>query len=115
MLSSYPVTCPYEGCGWGGNLVPSLLRGGADAEIGRKQRAWFHCPGCQRDWEVRISDDRVTVAPAAERGPGLGGGRNVARRKASVPMAGAPRPRRRRRPRSGWARTCRIRSSVRVW
>lgn len=90
MLSSYPVSCPYEGCGWCGNLVPSLLRGGADAEIGRMQRAWFHCPGCQRDWEVRISDDRVFVVPAAEPRPALGEWRNVARRKDSVPMARAP-------------------------
>jgi hypothetical protein len=90
MLSSYPVSCPYEGCGWGGNLVPSLLRGGADAEIGRMQRAWFHCPACQRDWEVRISDDRVSVVPAAEPRPALGEGRKVARRKDSVPMAKAP-------------------------
>lgn len=90
MLSSYPVSCPYEGCGWGGNLVPSLLRGGADAEIGRMQRAWFRCPSCQRDWEVRISGDRVSVVPAAERMPGLGEKRNAARRKDSVPLARTP-------------------------
>lgn len=90
MLSSYPVSCPYEGCGWSGNLMPSLLRGGADAEVGRMQRAWFHCPGCQRDWEVRISDDRVTIVPPAERRPILGEGRKVARRKDSVPMAKVP-------------------------
>jgi hypothetical protein len=68
MLSSYSVTCPHEQCGWTGNLVPSLVRGGADAEIASMQRAWFRCPRCQRDWEVRITDDRVTVLPVVERG-----------------------------------------------
>jgi hypothetical protein len=68
MLSSYPVTCPHMGCDWTGNLVPSLLRGGSDAEIASLQRAWFRCPRCQRDWEVRITDDRVTVLPVAEPG-----------------------------------------------
>jgi hypothetical protein len=31
-------------------------------------RAWFRCPRCQGDWEVRITDDRVTVLPLVERG-----------------------------------------------
>ena len=101
MLSSYPVSCPYRGCGWSGNLVPSLLRGGAGAEIGRMQRAWFHCPGCQRDWEVRISDDRVSVVPAAEPRPSVGEERSVARRKDSVPMAKAPDTQ--VCPKCGWA------------
>jgi hypothetical protein len=25
MLSSYPVACPHEGCGWNGSLVPLIL------------------------------------------------------------------------------------------
>ena len=66
MLSSYSVACPHEGCDWRGSLVPSLLRGGADSEIASMQRAWFRCPRCERDWEVRITDDRVTVLPVVE-------------------------------------------------
>jgi hypothetical protein len=68
MLSSYPVACPHEKCGWGGSLVPSQVRGGVDAEIVSMQRAWFRCPHCQRDWEVRITNDRVTVLPVVEHG-----------------------------------------------
>ena len=68
MLSSYPVACPHENCGWTGSLVPSLVRGGADAEVASMQRAWFRCPRCQRDWEVRINNDRVTVLPVVEHG-----------------------------------------------
>jgi len=68
MLSSYPVACPHANCSWAGNLVPSHLRGGPDAEIVSMHRAWFRCPRCQDDWEVRIANDRVTVLPAAERG-----------------------------------------------
>jgi hypothetical protein len=68
MLSSYSVACPHAGCGWAGSLVPSVLRGGKDAEIASRQLAWFRCPGCQRDWEVRITDDRVTVLPSEQRG-----------------------------------------------
>ena len=90
MLSSYRVACPHEGCGWSGSLVPSLLRGGADAEVARMQRAWFHCPGCGHDWEVRINGDVVTTVPAAEptgrAGSGTGEGGTTARRKDSVPM-----------------------------
>lgn len=63
MLSSYPVKCPHENCGWSGNLVPSVLRGGADAEIAAAQHAWFKCPSCRRDWEVRIRGDVITVEP----------------------------------------------------
>ena len=55
MLSSYPVTCPYAGCGWTGSLVPSLLRGGEGSEIASAHRAWFRCPRCDGDWEVRIT------------------------------------------------------------
>jgi hypothetical protein len=66
MLSSYSVGCPHETCGWTGSLIPSLLRGGADAEIVSMQRAWFRCPRCERDWEVRINNDRVTVLPVVE-------------------------------------------------
>ena len=68
MLSSYPVACPREGCGWSGNLIPSVLRGGAGEEIASGKRAWFQCPECGGDWEVRITNDRVSVLPAAERG-----------------------------------------------
>ncbi len=66
MLSSYPVACPYAGCGWTGSLVPSTRRGGAGAEIASAQRAWFRCPQCSGDWEVRITNDRVTVLPSAQ-------------------------------------------------
>jgi hypothetical protein len=68
MLSSYPVACPHDNCDWTGNLVPSHLRGGADAEITSMHRAWFRCPRCQGDWEVCITDDKVSVLPAADRG-----------------------------------------------
>jgi hypothetical protein len=71
MLSSYPVACPHANCTWTGSLVPSHLRGGADAEIASMHRAWFHCPSCHGDWEVRITDDRVTVLPRAERPGGF--------------------------------------------
>lgn len=67
MLSSYPVACPHANCDWSGSLVPSLLQGGADAEIASMHQAWFRCPRCQGDWEVRITNDRVTVLPAVER------------------------------------------------
>jgi hypothetical protein len=60
MLSSYPVACPHEDCGWTGSLVPSAVQGGRDAEITSGQAAWFQCPRCERSWEVVIRDDRVT-------------------------------------------------------
>jgi hypothetical protein len=66
MLSSYPVACPHDNCGWTGNVVPSHLRGGAGAEIVSMHRAWFHCPRCKSDWEVRITDERVTVLRVVE-------------------------------------------------
>ncbi len=68
MLSSYRVACPYTGCGWNGSLVPSVLRDGEDSEIVSGQRAWLQCPRCQRDWEVRIKDDKVTVLPVIKEG-----------------------------------------------
>jgi len=68
MLSSYPVACPHERCGWTGSLIPSLVQGGEGAEIASMSQAWFRCPHCQRDWEVRITNDRVTVMPAFEHG-----------------------------------------------
>ncbi len=68
MLSSYPVACPHENCGWVGSLVPSQTQGGAGAEIDSTQRAWFRCPHCERDWEVRIRNDRVTALSAVEQG-----------------------------------------------
>jgi hypothetical protein len=68
MLSSYPVACPHAGCSWTGSIIPSLVQGGAHAEVASKQRAWFRCPHCQGDWEVRITDDKVTVLPAVEHG-----------------------------------------------
>jgi hypothetical protein len=52
------------------NLVPSLLRGGASEEIAAMQRAWFRCPRCRNDWDVRINGDRVTVLPVPEPGAG---------------------------------------------
>ncbi len=68
MLTSFSVACPHDNCDWTGNLVPSVLQGGADAEIASMQRAWFRCPQCQSDWEVRITNDRVTILPVVERG-----------------------------------------------
>ena len=66
MLSSYPVTCPYEDCGWKGNLVPSRARGGEAAEAGPEQHVWLQCPHCRRDWEARLSRDRVVPLTAAQ-------------------------------------------------
>ncbi len=66
MLSSFPVICPHANCGWSGSLVPSVLWGGADAEIASMHRAWFRCPHCQGDWEVRITNGRVTILPPVE-------------------------------------------------
>jgi hypothetical protein len=63
MLTSYSVTCPHGKCEWSGNLIPAHVRGGNDAEIASAPRAWFRCPRCQRDWEVRIEDERVTILP----------------------------------------------------
>lgn len=70
MLTSYPVTCPHENCGWTGSLLPSVVRGGESSEVASMQRAWFQCLRCGRDWEVRITNDRVTVAPVASGYPG---------------------------------------------
>jgi hypothetical protein len=84
VLSSYPVVCPYEGCGWRGNLVPSLVKGGDDAEVLLMQRAWLRCPSCRRDWEVRVSGDAAEAIPAPPRGEG------PAARKGTVPMAQVP-------------------------
>jgi hypothetical protein len=64
MLSSYPVSCPHQNCTWTGQLIPSLLQGGPNEEVASMQRAWFRCPRCQGDWEVRITGDVVTVLPA---------------------------------------------------
>lgn len=91
MLSSYRVGCPHDRCGWTGNLVPSLLRGGVDAEIAQMQRAWFRCPGCMGDWEVRITGDEVTVMPVTDSDSAAGpSGSRTGRRKDSVPMAVVP-------------------------
>jgi hypothetical protein len=68
MLSSYPVSCPDEKCGYTGNLVPSQIRGGAEAEIASRQRAWFLCPSCHRIWEMRIQGEKAVVPPVAEQG-----------------------------------------------
>jgi hypothetical protein len=68
MLSSYPVACPHESCGWAGSLVPSLLRGGPDSEVTPAQRAWLRCPRCRRDWEVGLDGDEATVLPATAAG-----------------------------------------------
>jgi hypothetical protein len=32
------------------------------------QRAWFRCPHCRRDWEVRLRNDEVMDLPAVEHG-----------------------------------------------
>jgi serine phosphatase RsbU (regulator of sigma subunit) len=69
MQSSYPVACPHANCGWAGNPVLSLLREGPDAEIVSMHRAWFRCPRCQGDWEVRITNDRVVVLPVEQASP----------------------------------------------
>jgi hypothetical protein len=61
------VTCPHTDCDWTGSLAPSS-QGGDSAEIVAMQRAWFRCPRCRRDWEVRITGDKVTVLPAVEHG-----------------------------------------------
>jgi hypothetical protein len=70
MLTSYPVACPHDHCDWTGKVVPSHIQGGANAEIIIMHRAWFRCPRCKCDWEVRITEDKVTVAPVVhEDGP----------------------------------------------
>jgi hypothetical protein len=84
MLSSYPAACPHAQCGWTGSLVPSRLRGGAHAEIVSTHRGWFRCPVCQGDWELRITNDKVMVLPAIERGSIS---RNVAPAKPSRAVA----------------------------
>ncbi len=71
MLSSYPVNCPHANCTWTGSLVPSLLRGGPDSEVAPMHRAWFRCPRCQGDWEVRITKDKITTLPALDRNQAL--------------------------------------------
>ena len=63
MPTSYSVSCPHPKCRWSGNLVPSEWQGGTTGEIVAMHRAWFRCPRCQGDWEVRISNDKVTVLP----------------------------------------------------
>jgi hypothetical protein len=68
MLTSYPVACPRDNCGWTGNLLPSSVQGGASAVIASRQRAWFQCPRCENDWEVRITDDRIAILPAVTKG-----------------------------------------------
>jgi len=68
MFGAYPVTCPHQGCDWYGKLVSSLVWGGAEAEIAAMQRAWFQCPSCQREWEVRLTGDKVVVVPTRAQG-----------------------------------------------
>jgi hypothetical protein len=70
MLTSYSVKCPRDGCGWTGSLIPSMLQGGAHTELAFLEHAWFRCPRCHQDWEVRISEDRVTVVPQFDHGGG---------------------------------------------
>ena len=67
MLTSYSVACPHKKCRWSGNIVPSHLKGGAGAEIVSMHCAWFRCPRCQGDWEVRIANDKITVLPVGDR------------------------------------------------
>jgi hypothetical protein len=68
MVTSYPVTCPHADCTWKGDLVPSLLRGGEGTEILSMHRGWFRCPLCGGDWEVRITNDEVSVLPVLDHG-----------------------------------------------
>jgi hypothetical protein len=63
MLSGYPVACPQQDCEWTGNLVPSQVRGGADAEIAAAQPAWFLCPSCHRIWQMGIQGEKAVVLP----------------------------------------------------
>jgi hypothetical protein len=69
MLTSFSVTCPNELCGWNGSLIPSIRQGGMGAEVDSTKRAWFRCPRCLRDWEVQITDDRVTFVSDHNRDP----------------------------------------------
>ena len=66
MLSSCSVACPNEHCSWTGSLVPWLLQGGKDEEIVSMQKAWFQCPRCKSDWEMRVINDDVTALTVAE-------------------------------------------------
>jgi hypothetical protein len=68
VLSHYSVACLHEHCAWNGSLVPSPLQGGADAETASMQRAWFRCPRCQREWEVRSAPGSVTFLATVGRG-----------------------------------------------
>ena len=63
-----PFVNPARCCPECSSPVPSHVRGGAGEEIATMQRAWFRCPNCRGDWEVRITNDRVTVVPAPEHG-----------------------------------------------
>ncbi len=47
--------------------APSLPREGPSAVIVSKNEAWFRCPHCQRDWEVRITDEKAKIVPSAHR------------------------------------------------
>ena len=62
------MACPHERCGWIGSLIPFFIQGGEGAEIASMSQAWFRCSQWQRDREVRITNDRVTVLPAFEHG-----------------------------------------------
>jgi hypothetical protein len=64
MVSRYRIACPDEKCGWSGSLVPSQTAGGVGTESDGEQRVWFQCPHCRRDWEARLSGDRVLRLPA---------------------------------------------------
>jgi hypothetical protein len=68
MRTGYWAACPDGDCGWVGDLSPSADRGGLTGEVVPTGRAWFCCPLCQRDWEVRILRDQVTVLPGYEHG-----------------------------------------------
>lgn len=65
MLTSYPVTCPYPGCGYMDHLMPARVPGGPPADIGWAEHGWFHCPRCGRHWEGEIRDDRVLALEPA--------------------------------------------------
>lgn len=68
METGYRAACPHEDCGWTGDLSPSMDRGGPIGRLASTGRAWFCCPHCQRDWEVRILRDGVTILPGYEHG-----------------------------------------------
>ena len=68
MLSDCSVVLSHENCDWTGDLVLSHVQRRGEAEIGPTDQAWFRCPRCQHQWEVRVTDDALIVLPAVEPG-----------------------------------------------